>query len=320
MKCKNCGKEIADNDLFCEFCGAKQDSDSLICPQCGTANEKDNKFCISCGSELSSDNSKVKKITPNIKEEPKKEEPKEDIVSKPEIDDVTEINPILTEEPKKKSHALLIILISVAVLAVIGVVSYFVFFKGGFSSSKVVTSDKPETTEVENKDDDKQDTAPETNNETTENKTEQVSSNYYVLEAIDNVRVRSYSTTDSDQVGKIAKGSTIRAYDYRDGDDGLSWYCINNGEWVANDGTFFKVTSLTTTNKLDLLSGSQGKINVTKDTMVYTSPSLNASTSGWLTKTTKMLYYDKISADGKTWLQISCDGFVLYDYVEYYYK
>ncbi|MEY8337369.1 DUF5050 domain-containing protein [Lachnospiraceae bacterium 62-35] len=70
--CRFCGKELADEALFCKYCGnryeeagkpeleskegAESDAGSSsagkICPQCGTLNAEEARFCLECGLDL----------------------------------------------------------------------------------------------------------------------------------------------------------------------------------------------------------------------------------------------------------------------------
>lgn len=51
IKCNKCGKEHADNTLFCTECGSKIEPQS-ICPSCGKSNTLNSKFCVECGTQL----------------------------------------------------------------------------------------------------------------------------------------------------------------------------------------------------------------------------------------------------------------------------
>ena len=55
MRCPNCGKEIADDSLFCEFCGKRVDKKHPLkskCPYCSEYNDDDSLFCEYCGKSL----------------------------------------------------------------------------------------------------------------------------------------------------------------------------------------------------------------------------------------------------------------------------
>lgn len=340
MKCKNCGNEISKDDLFCPYCGEKVtvSSDLVICPECGAENEKGSKFCMSCGHAISGSKPKKTNKEKVVVEEVVKKLPKEEIVEQipqeevikeaprkeKEIGDTTKIQPVFDDE-KRKSPVVLIVIICVVVLLAAGAVTYFAFFRNPAPTNNLPIPSK-EQTEVVKKEDvtvedsKKEEETPIKEEEHKEEKVEEKTNDCYELKALDNVRVRTSSTTKSDQVGKIAKGSTIYAFDIHHGDDDLTWYCINDGEWVANDGSFFDVKETTVKGDIELLSGSKGKINITKNTSVYKEPSKDSEKTGYLTESTKMLYYDKTKNDEGTWLKISCNGYVLLDNAEYYYE
>ena len=51
--CKNCGKELEDNALFCSQCGEKIEIEALKnCPQCQKELNGEEKFCPYCGTEI----------------------------------------------------------------------------------------------------------------------------------------------------------------------------------------------------------------------------------------------------------------------------
>ena len=50
-KCKKCGHEVSENDLFCPKCGASL-LDKKVCPKCGATNMSENIKCSSCGADL----------------------------------------------------------------------------------------------------------------------------------------------------------------------------------------------------------------------------------------------------------------------------
>lgn len=58
MKCKSCGKEIANGSAFCEFCGARVDGPApsgqpfVFCPNCGKKCAAGEAYCDACGAKL----------------------------------------------------------------------------------------------------------------------------------------------------------------------------------------------------------------------------------------------------------------------------
>ena len=51
MVCKNCGKEIADDSIFCPNCGERTD-DKIECKNCKTLVDSSFRFCPKCGAVL----------------------------------------------------------------------------------------------------------------------------------------------------------------------------------------------------------------------------------------------------------------------------
>ncbi len=51
MICKQCGKEVFDNAIFCKYCGERLDG-KIPCLSCGQLNESDNSFCVYCGARI----------------------------------------------------------------------------------------------------------------------------------------------------------------------------------------------------------------------------------------------------------------------------
>lgn len=51
MNCKNCGKEIADDAVFCKHCGKRTDG-LKTCYKCGKDIEEDSAFCSYCGASM----------------------------------------------------------------------------------------------------------------------------------------------------------------------------------------------------------------------------------------------------------------------------
>lgn len=49
MFCRNCGKEVSNNEEFCDECKEKQaKSTMVICPYCGKETSKSEQFCQHC--------------------------------------------------------------------------------------------------------------------------------------------------------------------------------------------------------------------------------------------------------------------------------
>jgi len=51
MKCKFCGSELKDSDVYCGKCGNKYSSESY-CKKCGKKVEDGNAFCSNCGEPV----------------------------------------------------------------------------------------------------------------------------------------------------------------------------------------------------------------------------------------------------------------------------
>ena len=49
LKCRECGTDLGDDDVFCGKCGAKQQQE---CPECGEESRGDDAFCGKCGKKL----------------------------------------------------------------------------------------------------------------------------------------------------------------------------------------------------------------------------------------------------------------------------
>lgn len=50
MNCKSCGRENAENAVFCKYCGKRMDGMKL-CPNCKNQIDEDSDFCIHCGAK-----------------------------------------------------------------------------------------------------------------------------------------------------------------------------------------------------------------------------------------------------------------------------
>lgn len=55
--CVNCGKDVAEDDLYCPHCGGEQKILSSICAKCEKVNAIGSKYCGGCGSPLTGDDS-----------------------------------------------------------------------------------------------------------------------------------------------------------------------------------------------------------------------------------------------------------------------
>ncbi|MBE5757056.1 MAG: zinc ribbon domain-containing protein [Clostridiales bacterium] len=51
MVCKNCGKEILDDAIFCKHCGFRVDG-KISCPNCNFLNDETDTFCAQCGTRI----------------------------------------------------------------------------------------------------------------------------------------------------------------------------------------------------------------------------------------------------------------------------
>lgn len=57
MFCKNCGKEMNDNQAICLACGVKTGDGSAFCQNCGNAVAEGAEVCLSCGVAIKKSNS-----------------------------------------------------------------------------------------------------------------------------------------------------------------------------------------------------------------------------------------------------------------------
>lgn len=55
MFCKNCGKEMNDNQAICLNCGVKTGNGNAFCQNCGKSVDPNAAICISCGVALKKD-------------------------------------------------------------------------------------------------------------------------------------------------------------------------------------------------------------------------------------------------------------------------
>ena len=60
MFCKNCGKEMNDNQAICLECGVKTGDGNKFCQNCGNAVNENAEVCLSCGVALKNSNSVLK--------------------------------------------------------------------------------------------------------------------------------------------------------------------------------------------------------------------------------------------------------------------
>ena len=49
MYCKNCGKEMNDNQAICLACGVKTGDGNKFCYNCGNALAENAQYCLNCG-------------------------------------------------------------------------------------------------------------------------------------------------------------------------------------------------------------------------------------------------------------------------------
>ena len=56
MFCKNCGKEMNDNQAICLECGVKKGEGNKFCPNCGKPVNENQAICLSCGVALKQEN------------------------------------------------------------------------------------------------------------------------------------------------------------------------------------------------------------------------------------------------------------------------
>ncbi len=54
MFCKNCGKEMNDNQAICLNCGVKTGDGSAFCANCGNALPENAEVCLNCGVAVKS--------------------------------------------------------------------------------------------------------------------------------------------------------------------------------------------------------------------------------------------------------------------------
>ena len=52
MFCRNCGKEIANEAVFCVGCGLKPTSSKNFCQNCGQLTNPEAEVCVKCGIRL----------------------------------------------------------------------------------------------------------------------------------------------------------------------------------------------------------------------------------------------------------------------------
>lgn len=54
MYCRNCGAELAEDQLYCLKCGVGNGSGKSFCPSCGNAVAEEADLCLKCGAVLKS--------------------------------------------------------------------------------------------------------------------------------------------------------------------------------------------------------------------------------------------------------------------------
>ena len=53
MFCKNCGKELKEDEVYCSVCGFARDQGNRFCPNCGKeVSDPNASFCSSCGFKI----------------------------------------------------------------------------------------------------------------------------------------------------------------------------------------------------------------------------------------------------------------------------
>lgn len=93
MKCAQCGTELNDGAAFCNQCGTKIN----VCPKCGYNNHPEARFCRSCGWELS-----------------------QEIPVPVEVPTPVTPQPNRSDNPEKKKHSFGRILLTIAIILIIG--------------------------------------------------------------------------------------------------------------------------------------------------------------------------------------------------------
>lgn len=56
MYCRNCGKEINENQVICLECGVKKGDGKNFCPNCGKPVEENATVCMNCGVAIKKPN------------------------------------------------------------------------------------------------------------------------------------------------------------------------------------------------------------------------------------------------------------------------
>lgn len=54
MYCKNCGKEMNDNQAVCLNCGIASGEGNSYCPHCGNETKPEAAYCVGCGAAIKS--------------------------------------------------------------------------------------------------------------------------------------------------------------------------------------------------------------------------------------------------------------------------
>lgn len=52
MYCKNCGKEMNENQDYCLACGVKKGNGNAFCSDCGNYVNPNADVCVNCGTNL----------------------------------------------------------------------------------------------------------------------------------------------------------------------------------------------------------------------------------------------------------------------------
>lgn len=119
-KCNNCGAQNADSSLFCTKCG-KPIPEGKVCPNCGAPVNDGDVFCTECGN----------KISENVSSQP--------TVSAQEVNTESDPPTVYYDEEDEGKHYLKYILGTVAVIAVVVIITMHSYWSGTPSGSDTDT-------------------------------------------------------------------------------------------------------------------------------------------------------------------------------------